>query len=136
MTLCRSDLVQSFRGPDLGHLSERDLSPCSPCLFRQQNGERTDVVEIDPRRLGHADRDIEAPVTFVNQPRFTPAECRRDGIRDLLHSQDVARASGPHRLHVECWATTVMDTLHPPAPWYRLYYAHYQIGSQLFRTRK
>src|SRR3546814_2377153 len=98
MTLCRSDLVQSFRGPDLGHLSERDLSPCSPCLFRQQNGERTDVVEIDPRRLGHADRDIEAPVTFVNQPRFTAAECRRDGIGDLRSEEHTSELQSLMRI--------------------------------------
>src|SRR3546814_13756883 len=104
------------------------ISPCSPCLFRQQNGERTDVVEIDPRRLGHADRDIEAPVTFVNQTRFTAAECRRDGIGDLLHSQAVARDERPIELDVECWGTTDLVSIEATGPWYRLEYAPHIVG--------
>src|SRR3546814_14773795 len=110
-------------------MSGRELAPCSPCLFRQQNGERTDVVEIDPRRIGHADRDIEAPVTFVNQPRFTAAECRRDGIGDLLHTQAVAPDPRPTDIDVACWGTTDLVNLDPPGPSDLLEYAPHPVRS-------
>src|SRR3546814_14118243 len=63
-----------------------------PELFGQKHRKRTNGIEVHPRRIGHANHDFIAAVAFIQQTRLPSAESRRDGVRDLLDGEPVARS--------------------------------------------
>src|SRR3546814_17455182 len=83
-TLVRSaDLVQAFGETDLRDLGERNLPP-QTAFLRKQDRNHADVVEVDVRGIGDANRDVEAPVALVEQAGLATTERRRNGVSDLL----------------------------------------------------
>src|SRR3546814_5384493 len=83
-TLVRSaDLVQAFGETDLRDLGERNLPP-QTAFLRKQDRNHADVVEVDARGIGDANRDVEAPVALVEQAGLATTERRRNGVCDLL----------------------------------------------------
>src|SRR3546814_6582685 len=100
-TLVRSaDLVQAFGETDLRDLGERNLPP-QTAFLRKQDRNHADVVEVDARGIGDANRDVEAPVALVEQAGLATTERRRNGVCDLLDRKAVPRDRIAIELHVE-----------------------------------
>src|SRR3546814_1032059 len=72
LAVLASYLVKSFGEPYLGHLCERDLSAHCARFFGQEDRQRADVVKVDAGCIRHAYRDVEPPIAFVEQSRFSP----------------------------------------------------------------
>src|SRR3546814_6585197 len=69
-------------------------------------------------------RDVEAPIAFVEQSRFSPAQCRSDRVGDFLYGQPVTRDHRAIEFHVEHRRTADLVRLHAARSGDRLQHPH------------